>query len=78
MITASFLLTISLKLIAFCVKSWQLLQRYGSYLKPISLKYQQWQISHSFDAFGLLTWILSEISILSYSSTYNSYKQCSK
>ena len=25
---------------SFCIKSWQPLQRYGSYLKPISLKYQ--------------------------------------
>ena len=31
---------IPLKVIAFCIKSWQPLQRYGSYLKPISLKYQ--------------------------------------
>ena len=35
-LVASFLLIyLSLKFIAFCNKSWQLLQRYGSYLKPI-------------------------------------------
>ena len=29
----------SLKFIAFCIKSWQLLQRYSSYLKSLSKKY---------------------------------------
>ena len=29
-----------IKPIAFCIKSWQPLQQYGSYLKPISLRYQ--------------------------------------
>ena len=59
-----------IKTIAFCIKSWQPLQRYNSYLKPISLKYQKWQISHSFDALVLLTSITPKILILSYSSIY--------
>ena len=50
-----------IKVRAFSIKSWQLLQRYGPNLKTISLKYQKWQIWHPFDRPGLLTSILSEI-----------------
>ena len=35
---------------AFVNKSWRLLQTCSSNLNPISLKNQQWQSSHSFDA----------------------------
>ena len=44
---------IGLKFIAYCIKSWQPLQRYSSCLKFLSKKYQSWQISHSFDAFRI-------------------------
>ena len=48
------------------------LQKFGSYLKILSKKYQWGQMTYSFDAFVLVILITSEISILSYSNIYNS------
>ena len=41
-------IVLSLKVIVFCIKSWQLLQRYGPFSKPLSKKYQRWYISYLF------------------------------
>ena len=65
-----FKIAISLRLIDIINKSWHLLQTFGWNVKPLFKKYQQWEISHSFDAFVLLTSVASEMSVLSKYSMY--------
>ena len=68
-----------LKFIAFCIKSWQPLERYGWHLKNFYLKStNNDKYDTLLNAFVLLISIPSEISILLYSSIYTSYKHSSK
>ena len=66
-----FQIAISLRFIYIINKSWHLLQTFGWNVKPLFKKYQQWQLSNSFDLLVLLISIHSEPSILSKYSLYN-------
>ena len=67
----------SLKFIAFCFKSRQKLQRFGSF-QNLYLKNTNIDKYHIFGCIFLLTSIPCETSILSYASIYNSYKHSSR
>ena len=60
-----FIIGISLRFIDIINESWHQLQTSDWSLNPLSKKYQQWQITHYFDALVLLISIASETSVLS-------------